>query len=188
MRAAGLLVPIVLALALSVPARAESPGRDQPFVLALIFDHCLAYARDGATPFLGIAAPAPLDPALSALAADFPASAQTLRLTGWDYLAFWGSQNGRRFCAVVEAGQAPPDGLRVGPDLFDQITAQAAASGLVPDLQHAAYDRRDGRWRAADQMDDPFRGPVISVSVGPLGSATEHLQALGASAPELLAH
>ena len=178
----------LILLALALPARAEGPGRDQPFVLALIFDHCLAYARDGATPFQGIAAPAPQDPALAALAADFPASAHALRLTGWEYLAFWGSANGRRFCAVIEAGQGAPDGLRVGPDLFDAITARAAAADLVPDLQHEAYDRLEGRWRAATAEDDPLRGPVISVSIGPLGSATEHLQALGASAPELLAH
>lgn len=179
---------VLLALTLALSARADEPGRDEDFALRLMFDDCLAYARDGATPFQGIAEPAPQDALLQALAPYFPASATALRLTGHDYLAFWGADGGRRFCAVVEAQQDAPDGLRVAADFFDRVDALARDEGLVQDMNHEAYSRRDARWREPAQAEDPFKGLVLSLSVGPVGVETAHLQALGASAPLLLAN
>jgi hypothetical protein len=178
----------LILLALALPARAGEAGRDEDFALALIFDHCLAFVRDGATPFRGIAAPAPPDDALAALAPWFPASSHALRLNDWSYLAFWGTEGGKRFCALIEADQEAPDGMRTGPDFMEQVTARAQGEGLANEMLHEAYARRDGRWIEPRFLDDPQKGIVVSVSVGPLGSATEHVQALGASAPVMLAN
>jgi hypothetical protein len=183
MRALALLT----ALGLPLPALADEPGRDEGLALRLIFDECLGYARDGTPPLAGIAAPAPDDAAVRALAADFPASATRLRLVDQDYVAFWGSEGGRRFCAVVEATQDTEDGLRVAPGFLDRADDRAMTEGLVQEMSHEAYGRRDTRWREARHADDPARGIIVSVSIGPTGSETEHVQALGASGPVLLA-
>lgn len=182
-----------IALLAALPAMAGAPGRDEDLAMRLIFDDCLAYARDGRPPFAGVAEPAPEDAMLAALAPFFPASARALRLTapeagGQPYLAFWGSEDGRRFCAVVEAVQDAPDGLRVAPGFLERLDAKAQDEGLVIDMNHEAYSRRDARWREPQHAEDPFRGLVLSASVGPIGSETEHVQALGASGPELLAN
>ncbi len=178
----------LLVLALALPARAEEAGRDEDFALALIFDHCLAFVRDGTTPFTGIAAPAPRDAALAALAPWFPASSHAMRLNDWAYLGFWGTEGGKRFCALIEADQDAPDGMRTGPDFTDRVTARAQAEGLANEMVHEAYSRRDGRWIEPRFAEDPQKGIVLSVSVGPLGSETEHVLALGASGPVLLAN
>jgi hypothetical protein len=178
----------LLLLALALPAQAREAGRDEDFALALIFDHCLAFVRDGATPFDGIAAPAPRDDTLAALAPWFPASSRAMRLNDWHYLAFWGTEGGKRFCALIEADQEAPDGMRTGPDFMARVTSRAQGAGLATEMLHEAYARRDGRWIEPRFSDDPQKGIVVSVSVGPLGSATEHVQALGASGPVLLAN
>lgn len=181
------VLALMIALGFPLPALAEGPGRDEGFALRLIFDECLAYARDGVPPLAGIADPAPGDAAVLALAAHFPASATGLRLTGQDYVAFWGTDSGRRFCAVVEADEGAVDGLRVAPGFIDRADARARETGLVQEMRHEAYGRRDARWREPQYADDPARGIILSVSIGPTGSATEHVQALGASGPVLLA-
>lgn len=180
---AGLLV-----LALALPARADAADRDEDFALALIFNHCLAFVRDGATPFQGIAAPAPRDGTLAALAPWFPASARAMRLNDWAYLGFWGTEGGKRFCALIEADQEAVDGMRTGPHFMDRVTERAQDQGLAEEMVHEAYSRRDGRWIEPRFAEDPQKGIVLSVSVGPLGSETEHVRALGASGPVLLAN
>ncbi|MEZ5798026.1 MAG: hypothetical protein R3D63_11425 [Paracoccaceae bacterium] len=175
----------ILSLALGLPAGAQQPAAAPDLVLRLMFDDCLGFARDGAEPFDGVAAPAFDAADVRALRPYFPASARAFRLDGQPYLAFIGTDSGRRFCAVLQAVEDAPDGMQLDAAFIEAASDRAAGLGLVLDHRQDSYGRTDALWRQPQFQQDPTLGIVVSLSLGPAGSEMPHLMALGASAPAL---
>ena len=128
-----------LAALLAVPAaRAEvAIERNEPLAMRLIFDDCLAFARDGKPPFEGLKrGPVPRD-VLDGLSrpADFVGpNAQTTYVVSRRYVAIWGIDPWRRaFCTVqTPFGAEEPGRLGIDPRTFlARVVDRAKAEGLT---------------------------------------------------------